>query len=147
MGLIAHMSTANINPLAASDLENWGDPEDAGACQNYFPTIFVNGNARIQAGGMGQGILLVAGDLNLRGNFSFYGLIIVQGSFETQGNGNRIYGAVLARNVTLGSEVLTGGSVIQYSSCAVEAAILGSNFARARPLPNRSWVDVSYLYY
>jgi hypothetical protein len=130
-----------------SDTENWGDPQDGGACESYFPTIFVNGSASIQGGGMGQGILLVAGDLDLRGGFSFYGLVIVQGSFETQGNGNRIYGAVLARNVTLGTEIITGGSEVQYSSCAVTRAILNSNLVRARALPNRGWVDVSYLYY
>ena len=44
----------------------------------------------MQSGGVGQGILLVDGTLDLRGNFVFYGLIIVQGSFETQGSGNRV---------------------------------------------------------
>ena len=72
-----------------------GHPESAGhACENYFPIIFVNGDANIQSGGMGQGILLVAGGLDLRGDFSFYGVIIVQGKFETQGNGKRISGGV-----------------------------------------------------
>ena len=128
------------------DVENWGEPEaPASACGGRFPIIFVNGSANIQGGGRGQGILLVAGDLDLRGGFAFYGLVIVQGNFETQGNGNRIYGAVMARNVTLGSEILTGGSVVQYSKCAVTRAILNSDLTRARRLPNRSWVDVSYL--
>ena len=131
-----------------SDVENWGHPESPGhACENYFPIIFVNGDANIQAGGLGQGILLVAGDLNLRGNFSFYGVIIVQGSFETQGNGNRVYGGVLAGNATLGGQILTGGSEVQYSNCAVQRAIFNPSLTRARPLRNRSWVDVSYLVY
>lgn len=130
------------------DVENWGDPETPGsACENYFPIIFVNGDANIQSGGRGQGILLVAGDLDLRGDFAFYGVIIVQGDFETQGNGNRVYGGILAGNATLGEQTITGGSVVQYSSCAVERAIFNSSLTRARRLPNRSWVDVSYLVY
>ena len=132
----------------AADVENWGEPEDPGTpCESYFPIIFVNGDANIQANGRGQGILLVAGDLSLRGQFAFYGVIIVQGEFETQGNGNRIFGGVLAGNATLGGQVYTGGSIISYSKCALERAILGSNLTRARRLPNRSWVDVSYLTY
>jgi hypothetical protein len=130
------------------DVENWGDPETPGsACENYFPIIFVNGDANIQSGGRGQGILLVAGDLDLRGNFAFYGVIIVQGDFETQGNGTRVYGGILAGNATLGQQIITGGSVVQYSSCAVERAIFNLSLTRARRLPNRSWVDVSYLVY
>ena len=127
---------------------NWGHPESPGhACENYFPVIFVNGDANIQGGGLDQGILLVAGDLDLRGNFSFYGVIIVQGTFETQGNGNRVYGGVMAGNATLGGQTLTGGSEVQYSNCAVQRAIFNSSLTRARPLRNRSWVDVSYLVY
>ena len=130
------------------DVENWGDPETPGsACEDYFPVIFVNGDAHIQANGRGQGILLVAGDLSLRGNFAFYGVIIVQGRFETQGNGNKVWGAVMAGNATLGGDLLTGISEVQYSSCAVSRAIVNSTLTRARRLPFRSWVDVSYLTY
>ncbi len=147
--------TLNVGPsfngdttCNTGDLENWGDPETPGsACEDYFPIIYVNGNARLQAGGSGQGILLVEGDLDLRGDFSFYGVIIVQGTFETQGNGNRIFGGVLAGNATLNDQTVTGGSVVQYSHCAVQRAILNSSLTRARRLPNRSWVDVSYLVY
>ena len=58
--------------------------------------------------------LLAVYDLSLRGSFTFYGVIVVQGEFETQGNGNRIFGGVLAGNVTLGGQVYTGGSIISY---------------------------------
>jgi hypothetical protein len=54
---------------------------------------------------------------------------------------------VLAGNATLGQQTLTGGSEIQYSNCAVERAIFNSSLTRIRRLPNRSWVDVSYLVY
>ena len=129
------------------DRWNWGDPETGSVCEPYFPIIFVNGNANIQGGGLGQGTLLVAGNLDLRGGFSFYGVIIVQGDFETQGNGSRVFGGVLAGNATLGLQTVTGGSEVQYSNCAVQRSILNSGLTRVRRLPNRSWVDVSYLVY
>ncbi len=130
------------------DVENWGAPETPGsACEDYFPIIFVNGDSNLQGNGSGQGILLVAGDLSLRGNFAFYGVIIVQGSFQPIGSGNRVLGGVMAGNAMLGVDFLGGGSVTQYSSCAVTRAILNSTLTRARRLPNRSWVDVSYLTY
>lgn len=136
------------NTCNTGDPFNWGDPETPGSpCESWFPVVFVNGDARIQAGGSGQGILLVAGDLSLRGDFAYYGIIIVQGKLETQGNGNRVYGGIMAGNATFSAEVLTGGSIIEYSSCAVQRAIVSSSLTRARRLPYRSWVDVSYLTY
>ena len=126
---------------------NWGDPESPGSpCAGYFPLIHVTGDALMQGGGSGQGILLVDGDLSLRGGFTFYGVIIVQGSFDTQGSGNRIYGGVLASNADFVNQSLTGGSVIQYSSCAVQRAVENSRgLTRARPLTRRSWIDLSAI--
>ena len=126
---------------------NWGEPTDLShACAGYFPIIHVNGDARMQSGGRGQGILLVEGDLDLRGAFEFYGVVIVQGAFQTQGSGNRVNGAVWASNAQIQDQSLVGGSVTQYSSCAVEQAILNNaSLNRARPIMDRGWVDVSRL--
>lgn len=127
---------------------NWGNPENPlGICGNYFPIIYHGGPLlRVQSGGVGQGILLVDGDLDLRGNFVFNGVIIVQGNFETQGSGNRINGGVMASNAELEEQSLVGGSVVQYSKCAVERALLNnSSLTRARPLALRSFVDLSNL--
>ncbi len=138
-------STAGGVCLTGNPL-NWGNPLDIdGACADYFPIIHSTGPyLRIQSGGVGQGILLVDGDLDLRGNFIFHGIIIVQGNFETQGTGNRIYGAVMASNVDLDSQALVGGSTITYSDCAVTRAILENQaLTRARSLPKRSWMDLS----
>lgn len=134
-------SQCNTAPLT-----NWGDPRNPGAaCGNYFPLIYHGGpSLRIQSGGFGQGILLVDGNLDLRGNFVFHGIIIVQGSFETQGSGNRILGGVLASNANFDDQDLTGGSVTTNSTCAVQRAILNNaSLSRARPLAQRSWVDLS----
>lgn len=126
-------------------LTNWGDTIPTAACGAYFPLIYHSGpTLRIQSGGMGQGILLVDGDLDLRGNFLFYGIIIVQGNFETQGNGNRIIGAVLASNGLLDDQSITGGSEVSYSRCAVRRAILNNaSLSRARPLAQRGWIDLT----
>ena len=126
-------------------LTNWGDTIPTAACGAYFPLIYHGGpSLRIQSGGMGQGILLVDGTLDLRGNFLFYGIIIVQGDFETQGNGNRIIGAVMASNGTLDDQSIVGGSEVTYSRCAVTRSILNNaSLSRARPLAERSWVDMT----
>ena len=124
---------------------NWGNPENPeAACFDWYPIIHVTGNASIQSGGVGQGILLVDGDFDLRGNFAFYGLIIVQGSMETQGSGNRVWGGVMAGNADFDTQALTGGSVVTNSTCAVRRAIKeNSSLTRVRPLAARSWVDLS----
>ena len=126
---------------------NWGNPENPGAaCSDYFPIIHVSGSANIQSGGVGQGILLVDADLDLRGSFAFYGIIIVQGSIGTQGSGNRVYGGVMAGNADLDSQRFVGGSVISNSTCAVSRAVReNSSLTRVRPLAARSWVDLSAI--
>lgn len=125
---------------------NWGDPGNpTGACGGWFPIIYVSGNARIQVGGMGQGLLLVDGDLEMNGNFTFDGIVIVQGNFNGKGNGNLVYGGLMARNVNMSDLSLVGGSTLQYSSCAVNRALLeNEKLTRVRPLPSRSWVDLSW---
>ena len=108
--------------------------------------IHVQGDLRIQSGGVGQGILLVDGTLDLRGNFAFYGLIIVQGNFGTQGSGNRVIGGILAGNASLQTQSLVGGSVVQTSTCALRRAIENNPvLTRPRPLAERSWVDLSLV--
>lgn len=128
-----------------SRVDNWGDTIPSAPCGSYFPLIYHGGpDLRIQSGGYGQGILLVDGNLDLRGGFVFHGIIIVQGTFQTQGAGERIVGAVMASNAELDQMSMSGGSEIQYSSCAVQRSILNNaSLSRARPLANRSWIDLS----
>jgi hypothetical protein len=130
----------------------WGNPANpTSASGDYFPIIYLSGstsNFSIQANREGQGLLLVDGDLQLRGGFVFYGVIIVQGSFETQGSGNRILGGVMAGNANFASQAVIGGSVVTNSTCAVSTAILNANgLTRARPLFERSFVDISAISY
>lgn len=124
---------------------NWGDPlVPTSPCGAYFPLIYHGGSVRIQSSGFGQGILLIEGDLDLRGGYTFYGIIIAQGAFSTGAGGATVYGAVLAGNDLLLDQTATGGGQIIYSRCAVTRAVLNNaNLSRARPLATRSWVDLS----
>ena len=84
-------------------------------CQSYFPIIYRNGNLKVQDG-RGQGVLLVEGDLEVRGNFEFTGLVIVRGELSTNGTGNKITGGVLAKNADLGDSRLhrqSGGELLR----------------------------------
>jgi hypothetical protein len=130
-----------------SDEENWGDPLDPdGPCWGYFPMIHVEGPgiSKINGGGIGQGILLVDDDLWAGGDFVFYGLIIVKGKFETGGSGNRVIGGVLAGNAEFEEQLISGGSIVEYSSCSLDrAAKENRNLTWVQPLERRSWVDLS----
>jgi hypothetical protein len=126
-------------------LLNWGDPDNPTApCGAYFPLIYRNGAMTIQSNSVGQGILLVEGNLEMRGGFRFYGIVIVQGTFTTGNGGATIYGAVLASNAADLQQTFTGGGQIIYSRCAVTRSVLNNaSLSRARPLEMRSWVDLS----
>jgi hypothetical protein len=123
---------------------NWGDITPTNPCGAYFPLIYHGGSPRIQSNGFGQGILLVEGDLDIRGGYTFYGIIITQGAFSTGAGGATIMGAVLAGNDLILDQTATGGAQIIYSRCAVTRAVLNNaNLSRARPLATRSWVDLT----
>jgi len=127
--------------------DNWGTPlKPDGVCGTYFPIIYAEGDLEIAANEMGQGVLLVEGDLDISGTHIFYGPVIIRGTLWASGGGTggHFYGGVVAANVVLESSRITGNAVIEYSSCAVTRAILNNpNLTRARPLEDRSWVDLS----
>jgi hypothetical protein len=125
----------------SADPNNWGEPyaPPAGGvvtpCRGYFPIIYSPGSLVLNTG-RGQGILLVAGDLNMQGNVIFDGIVIVLGSLQTAGTGNKVTGAVL----TMGTQTsIVGNPDINYSSCAISRALQFS--VRAEPLRERSWVQ------
>ena len=120
-----------------ADTKNWGDPAratpTAGKCENYFPIIWITSAVKGSLGvtqqisqGIGQGIILVDGNLSLTGNFEWVGPIIVKGNVSTSGNGNKALGAIEALNIGCVSSPsapcnsLSGTSSIAYSSCAID---------------------------
>ncbi|HET7583739.1 MAG TPA: hypothetical protein VFK13_02470 [Gemmatimonadaceae bacterium] len=126
--------TCNTTPLG-----NWGDPTKAGACANYFPIIYAKGDLSL-SGGIGQGILLVEGDLSVQGGAEFFGPVIVRGMLKTTGTGGHFNGGVMAANVDLDQNTVLGNAVINYSSCVLNAALT----AAATPMlaGQRAWVEL-----
>lgn len=134
-----------------ADDRNWGDPVNVlSPCHFYFPIIYAEGD--LQLGGMsstavGQGILLVEGNLHLGGNFEFAGAIVVKGTFTSTGT-NTIIGSLSAwsgDDHELGASA-AGNTRIQLSTCALErASKYNTRASRAFPLHERSWLDLSGL--
>jgi len=86
--------------------ETFGSPEQ--------PKVFrAKGDLEIRASD-GYGILLVDGNLEVKGDFLWHGLIIINGNFRFSGGGNKaVYGAVIA----MGSAVRMDGGVDIYYDC------------------------------
>jgi hypothetical protein len=134
------------------DDHNWGEPGRAGfslagsapltaECQDFFPVVWASGNLRLQTG-RGQGVLLVAGDLDIAGNFEFDGVVIVLGEIVTEGTGNKITGGVMANNAQIGDlTTFAGNPTVLYSQCAIAKALRGT--AKGYPLTERSWVQIN----
>lgn len=123
--------------------EPWRDPSATGVvsqCQRYFPIIYRSGNLTI-LGGRGQGILLVEGRLEIRGDFEFTGLVLSLGGAMVKGRGAALTGAVIAPSVEVGDPAdPVDAPTVRYSSCAVSRALEGS--AAVRPLAERSWAQL-----
>lgn len=124
---------------------NWGDPNRStptGACESYFPIIYFQGTSSSVhiTGGIGQGILLVDGDLVVDGGFQWYGPVIARGHVSTQGTGGHFNGAVMAANVDLELNSELGNALITYSSCAITDALVGAGIPKK--LTQRSWSEM-----
>jgi Tfp pilus assembly protein PilX len=135
--------TTNLGPpvtCRTDDATNWGDPlNPAGVCGGYFPIVYAPGDLRL-SGGWGQGILVVAGDLEIAGGVEFYGPVIVQGHIRSTGTGGHIFGGLMAENADFEVNLLSGNSVVSYSTCSIDRALQGSS--RAKALRERSWAQV-----
>jgi hypothetical protein len=137
-------SSGGVTTCNTSQSTNWGDPgraSPAGACESYFPVVYSSGNLAIN-GDMGQGVLLVNGNLNIQGSFVYYGQVIVRGTLKLTGTGNHIYGGVMAAAVvdSTSTSQLAGNSSIHYSRCAVTSVFATS--AMSTRAPQRSWIEL-----
>jgi hypothetical protein len=102
--------------------ETFGSPER--------PKVFrAKGDLEIRASD-GYGILLVDGNLEVKGDFLWQGLIIINGNFRFSGGGNKaVYGAVVA----MGSAVRMDGGVDIYYDCT-SLSKLRRNFSSYKKL-------------
>lgn len=120
---------------------NWGEPS-AGAgsvpeCGHFMPIIHASGDVGL-AGGRGQGVLLVGGDLDLSGGVEFAGIVVVLGRVTTSGAGGRVIGTLLVGGSVMSS--IGAGSRLEYSGCAVVRALDANRVPRR--LRERSWAQL-----
>jgi hypothetical protein len=133
-------STSPATVGTSCDLQlstNWGDPGGVGPCTRYFPAIRVDGDLTIE-GGVGQGMLLVNGDLRVTSPFTFHGVMIVKGAVD-------ITAPTDVRGILVAAELRSGaGPVTQlkvhYSKCIVSNSLDFS--APLSPLSSRAWIQL-----
>jgi len=122
------------------DPANWGDPDGSvSACGDYLPVIHASGDLEL-LGGRGQGVLLVDGDLSVRGGFRFYGPVFVKGHLTTTSEGGHFRGGVVAAKVVLAQNA-PGTETIGFSSCALDRALAAS--AAGETLVERGWLRLT----
>jgi hypothetical protein len=92
---------------------NWGSPDPAHPCHGLLPMVYAAGDLTV-LGGVGRGVLVVAGDLRLAGGVRFDGVVVVHGHLEI--SDAIVRGAVKARSVRLRE-----GAVVR-DGCAVATA-------------------------
>lgn len=116
---------------------NWGDPRGASPCAEYLPLIFAAGDLRVD-GGVGQGILVVDGDLTLDGGAEFHGPVLLTGRLRLSGDAV-IHGAVTRAGE--GAANVVGEGRILYAVCSLWRAFAGSSLLE-RPLRprTRAWL-------
>jgi hypothetical protein len=147
---ITNGSSGTVGPTVAANgtcnriASNWGEPDrgagSVAACYNYFPIIYSTGDLAIHSG-RGQGILLVDGDVQINGSFTWSGLIVVRDDFN-KGNGHAIvHGAVMAQDARIiDDSSILGNTTYSYSQCAVERALRGS--AQVVQARERAWAEL-----
>jgi len=95
-----------------------------------WPVVRVDGDLAVPAGAAasGKGILIVTGNMTISGSRTWDGLILVGGTFLSEGN-NTIRGALITGlNVKLGmfvppTAIGEGQKTFQYNSCALTRAL------------------------
>jgi hypothetical protein len=122
----------------------------------FFPTVAIDGNGGTVdiTGVHGQGIIVVVnGNIHIRGNFVFAGIVIVEGTLWVTGT-PRLEGAVIAMGdeavIDPGddSELSSGNSLIRYNQCQVVQAVqsLTMQSLNAAPqvidTPTYAWFEV-----
>jgi len=114
---------------------NWGDPDRRNRpCGAYLPILYAPGDLSVD-GGMGQGLLLVDGDLTLTAGSRYYGLILTTGALRLRGRA-----ALTGYAVAVGGLTIEQGARIARSACWAFRALdanrvrLGIAIAREEPI-------------
>jgi hypothetical protein len=128
-GTIRPMPVADGPDCRVGVAGNWGDPTGPGApCAGYAPLIATDGDLVVD-GGIGQGALLVRGDLTLRGGTRFHGPVIATGSVRVEDA--ELHGALLSLALTPSR----AEGYLRWDACALSRAFalsLGRPFRTSR---------------
>ncbi len=117
---------------------NWGAPGESGApCGSYVPIILVTGDLTLN-GTVGQGILLVNGNLRVTAPLTFYGTVIVTGEVDITAP-TEIRGILAAAELRSAGDPVTQLKV-HYSKCILSNDLEISS--SLRPLPSRAWSEL-----
>jgi hypothetical protein len=139
-GSLAPAPRTSSGDCLVGDPTNWGDPDaPASACGEHFPVIHARGNLEL-VGGRGQGVLLVDGDLTVRGGFRFHGAVVVNGHLTTTSEGGHFKGGVVAAKVVLAQNA-PGAAAVGFSSCSLDRALAAS--ATGERLVDRGWLRLT----
>lgn len=114
---------------------NWGDPlRTEPACGDYFPLIYAPGDLRV-TGGVGQGILAVAGTLTFSGEATFAGVVVALNGIIIEPNA-RLFGSVRSE----GDVTLIDSADLVYSRCAIARALTLTAAVRRAILQPRTFI-------
>ncbi len=141
-----------------ADQLNWGAPSNTDdACHFHFPIIHATGDLNLNSNSSGQGILLVDGNLSIRGGYEFSGIVIVKGKIETGAGNSKIYGTLLVQGENINdpsrikdcdettcTSYVEGNPIVHLSSCSIDRSIkYNSDLSRSFPIAEHSWFDLS----
>ena len=97
--------------------------------------VYVPGSVQLSGNTSGSGVLIIDGDLDVHGGLSFYGLILVRGQINFTGGGSQkvnMYGAILAGQDVTAQDIPQGDSIggsfsFTYDSCALKQKPIVNN--------------------
>lgn len=129
--------TRSTEGCRTGDAWNWGDPVGTtGPCGDRFIVASLGAGAYVE-NGLGQGVLIVSGDVELAG-LRFFGLVLSKGRLTLSAD-TRIEGAIVARgDVSVGPNARVVGS-----RCWVAAALGNPRIGVPIPIPATGWIDLS----
>ena len=129
LDLASYVSTlsAGANYTLTDDVTN----ADYGSSSNfvtvYADAIGTQADGELKLNNVtGYGVLLVKGDLELAGNITWNGLIIVTGKIKTTGGGKNsknILGQIFAGKNDIGDSDISGSVTVGYHSCNIKNAL------------------------
>ncbi len=136
-------STTHTASSSPGPGDGWGNPAPGAtpaapsSCDYSSIVHYDAGGTYVRLGGgvSGCGILLVEGDLDIEGDFTWHGVVVVTGSVFFSGDGNRqITGGVIAGGSAV-LDIVGGNTSIVYCSSAI------TDQTRNRPVRILTWKE------